>query len=45
LAAELDPIADAGACDPATPNIVAKGFWVSDEATLIQDQPAIRKVD
>ena len=26
-------------------DIVAKGFWVSDEATLIQDQPAIRKVD
>jgi hypothetical protein len=26
-------------------NIVAKRFWVSEEATLIQDQPAIRKVD
>jgi hypothetical protein len=26
-------------------DIVAKRFWASDEATLIQDQPAIRKVD
>jgi hypothetical protein len=26
-------------------DIVAKGFWVSEEAILIQDQPAIRKVD
>ena len=25
--------------------IVAKRFWVSEEATLIQDQPATRKVD
>jgi hypothetical protein len=26
-------------------DIVAKRFWESDEATLIQDQPTIRKVD
>jgi hypothetical protein len=26
-------------------DIVAKRFWVSEEATLIQDQPTIRKVD
>jgi hypothetical protein len=30
---------------PFVADIVAKRFWVSDEATLIQDQPAIRKVD
>jgi hypothetical protein len=26
-------------------DIVAKRFWASEEATLIQDQPVIRKVD
>jgi hypothetical protein len=26
-------------------DVVAKRFWVSEEATLIQDHPAIRKVD
>jgi hypothetical protein len=30
---------------PEVADIVAKRFWVFDEATLIQDQPAIRKVD
>ena len=37
-----------GSCVPLFPRVadfVAKRFWVSEEATLVQDQPAIRKVD
>jgi hypothetical protein len=46
--AELAPIADAAAGSlwrVLWADIVAKRFWVSEEATLIQDQRAIRKVD
>jgi hypothetical protein len=41
----LDCAGDASAGWLLVADIVAKGFWVSEEATLIQDQPAIRKVD
>jgi len=42
LTAELEPIA---ARHLQRADFVAKRFWVSQEATLIQDQPAIRKID
>jgi hypothetical protein len=49
LVAELARIADTEAGDPGICNgpadIVAKRFWVSAEATLIQNESAIRKVD
>jgi hypothetical protein len=39
------PVLKKGSGCPHVADIVAKRFWVSEEATLIQDQPAIRKVD